>query len=55
MIGLLILKIAATIALIINMVYMVGAEAVGPFRSPAWQWIIFYWIPNIIIIVAIWK
>lgn len=49
------LKIVATIAVIINMLYTVGYESMGPHRTPTAQWILFFWIPNIIIIVAIWK
>jgi hypothetical protein len=55
MIGLFILKIVATIAVIINMLFTIGYESMGPSRSPIGQWILFFWIPNIIIIVAIWK
>lgn len=55
MAGLIVLKIIATIAVIINMLYTIGYEAVGPCRSPLGQWILFFWIPNIIIIVAVWK
>ena len=50
------LKIFATICLIIVSFIAWSHEQIDTnFQAPFWQKIIFFWIPNVVVLIAIWK